>query len=147
MGSFRSADERARDMAVLTADDRPADLEGTDPFGRPTWLVAGESITYRTQIPYSAARRIAAAATRSLVGPDGGVVGTYDVGTAAIAKLIEGIVGWELADESGAPVAWDPWLAESLLDGLPAAVVIALSNRIGQGTPEPVAVEGAPPND
>ena len=144
MGSYRSAESRAGDVAVLTAADRPAGVDAVDEHGRPTWLAEGESITYWVRLPYGAARRIAAAAAQTIVGPDGGLIGTYDVGTASLAKFIEGVVDWTMSDEDGAPVAWDPWHAAALLDGLPGEVVRELAERIGHDaapeTPAPVEV-------
>lgn len=140
MGSFRSPAERASDQAVLTSADRPAGLPAIDEKGRANWLADGERITYWTRLPHGSARRIASAATHATVDSKGRVSGTYDVGSATLTKLTEGIVGWTLTDGAGLPVPWDPRQASTLLDGLPDFVLGTLGLLIGNGEPAP-AVE------
>lgn len=141
MGSFRSADTRVHDQAVLTAADRPEWLSELDPSGRPNWLGDGESITYWTRLPHGAARRIATAASPTVVDERGRMHGSYDVGAATMAQLREGIVDWTVFDEHGLKVAWDARRAEELIDGLPLPVITELGERIGRDEP-PLVAEG-----
>ena len=146
MGSYRSAADRASDQAVLTAADRPPGLPALDSKGRANWLSEGETITYWTRLPHGAVRRIASASTHASVDDLGHTSGTYDVGTATLAKYAEGIVAWTLTDGAGLPVLWDPRQAAALLDGVPDFVLGALGSCLGNGEPPPaVEPEGERP--
>lgn len=126
MGSFKSHSARQEtDTAVLTKG-----------------LAEGESITYWKVLPHSAARAISSAAAKPDIDKRGRVLGvTFDSGAAALTRLRVGIVDWNLTDEAGRLVPWNPSKAAELVDGLPTAVTDALTKLIGAGDPEPALEE------
>jgi hypothetical protein len=132
MGSFRNLDARkATDTDTLT--------EG---------LGEDESITYWKVLPHSAQRAISSAAAKADIDKRGRMQGIeFDSGAAALTRLSVGIISWSIKDEAGNWVPWDAKNAAALLDGLPPAVVTALTSRIGAGDPEPALESEADGDD
>lgn len=118
MGSFKSSTKRL--------------AEGTAKFT--DGLGAGESITYWRVFPHSAQRNVLSEATTGHVDQaTGQVVGAFDAGKAAYARLRYGIVEWVIFDDDGNLVPWDVSKASELLDGIDADVLMSLGNLINAG--------------
>lgn len=122
MGSFKTQSARlAGDTGVLT--------EG---------LAEGESITYWKVLPHSAMGKISKAGVTMGTDNRGRMTGAmFDPAAAVLERLKLGIQHWDITDEQGNRVPWDPNNAAELLDGLPIAVTSQLSALIGGGDPEP----------
>ncbi len=122
MGSFKTPTARLQDnTAVIT--------EG---------LADGESITYWKVLPHSAMGKISKAGVTMGTDHRGRMTGAqFDPAAAVLARLTIGIVHWDITDESGNRVPWDPNNAAELLDGLSGIVTANLAARIGNGDPEP----------
>lgn len=152
MGSFRSPEARASDIAVLHSTKTEPRPQGPD-VALSDLLEAGESITYRTRLPYSVGVAMVSKATRIKLDKRGRATeGAYDVGVAAHIKVTEGIVAWTMLDENGglAP-AWERERASELLDALRPALVNHLGRLIDAGSPPtldtPVDEQGQPSGD
>ena len=141
MGSFRSlAARRAADVQTITDADRPEGVEPAD------WLGSGESVTFWATLPHGTVARMASAGTTAVFDTRGRSKGvTYDPGPAIRVRFAEGIIAWQLFDQDGGEVAWDPSRAADLVDGLPDAVHTYLLRAIGGGAPEP-ALEAPDPD-
>lgn len=151
MGSFRSPGARASDIAVLHStktEPRPAGpgVAFTD------LLEAGESIVYRTRLPYSAAIEMAQAAATVRMDQRGRLVErTFDAAAASRHKVIAGIVSWDLQEDGSPAPAWDPTRASELLDCIHPALPNHLGLLIDGGSPpdlgQPVDEDSGEPSD
>lgn len=121
MGSFKSPARRTED-GVATV------------HGPNGGLSDGEWIRYWETLPHSAKAKLTSEATSAKVDVlTRAMSATFDPGLAVLARVRIGIVDWNLLDESGQPVAWDPSRAAELIDGLSDETFEYLTGVIGEG--------------
>lgn len=122
---FVTVDQRrVSDQAVLTHADCPVGL------------AEGESVTYWTRLPHSAAARVMSATMRVSIDKRGRPTDTHmDAGEYPMSVIANGIVDWVLFDADSKPVKWDPHQARVLIDGLPGDVLRALGDSIKADEP------------